>query len=57
MTADKVTSDMFELKIHHIDGEHKAEWKPLKFKNNCFHPRNSFGACGSKTHLYIWGGL
>ena len=57
MTADKTTCEIYEAKILHEDEEHKVEWRPLKFKNHIFKPRNSYGACGSNTHIYIWGGL
>lgn len=58
MTADKVTNDIYEMRSVDQDGVLKVEWRPLKFKNNVFKPRNSYSACGS-THgkFYIWGGL
>jgi activator of HSP90 ATPase len=57
MTADKVTSDIYELRTLEEDGNLKIEWKLTKFKNNLFKPRNSYSACGSNNKIYIWGGL
>lgn len=58
MTADKVTSDIYEVRaITDVEGAIRVEWKPLKFKNNIFTPRNSYAVCATEGKVYIWGGL
>lgn len=59
MTADKVTSDIYEVRsVQDEENTIRLEWKLTKNKNNIFTPRNSFAACGSeKGKIYIWGGL
>lgn len=57
MTAETVSSDIYQLRTIPQNEEIKLEWKLTKFQNHIFTKRNSFSACASEHKIYIWGGL
>ncbi len=58
MTVTKASPDIFEFRVTNPEEDkYEVEWRPLKFENHVFTPRNSFAACASDSKLYIWGGL